>query len=88
MTAELTESQQRRIEQLVSALRRYQLTGVGLLLARSLSSINIIVGNLLLFVQPLAPHERWRASIGEYAQLIEDPTSWQALIARLDAPDS
>jgi hypothetical protein len=73
------------IESMTNWLQDAGLIGPAYLLLRGLSPLSFVGGQGVLFLQPVLPHGRWRSIAGQLAEILQDRSRLDMLLAALDA---
>jgi hypothetical protein len=71
-------------ESMANWLEDAGLAGPAYLLFQSLKPLSFVGGQGLLFLQPLLPHARWRSAAGHLAEILEDRSRLDNLLAALE----
>ena len=72
------------IESMADWLQDAGLAGPAYLLLQGLKPLSFVGGQGLLFLQPLLPHARWRATAGHLVEILEDRSRLDNLLAVLE----
>ena len=72
------------VESSATWLQEAGLAGPAFLLLQGLRPLSFVGGQGLLLVQPLLPVERWRSTAGQLADILEDRSRLDALLATLE----
>lgn len=67
------------LEHLIDYLKRHGLATPTLLALHCLRPLSFLGSQLLILIQPLAPHAEWQQRIGRTASTIEDEATWTRL---------
>lgn len=74
-----------KIDALANWLQEAGLAGPAYLVFSGLRPLSFVGSQGLLFLQPLLPQARWRSKVGALAEVLQDRTQFDMLLAALDA---